>query len=192
MCGLSTFCEHTTVSIASAVKIDPSIPLEVACLTGCSVGTGWGAAQNSAQVRPGQVVIVMGIGGIGINAVQGAAHAGASAVIAVDPVAFKRESALRLGATHATSTIKEAAAVGRELTDGQGADAALVTVGVTTGAHVGAALWAVRKAGEQCLRPVDDRGGSYPPDHLQALKQDRRANAGREGTTRAHRSSWSR
>ena len=44
---------------------------------------------------------------------------------------------------------------------------------------------------EQCLRPVDDRGGSYPPDHLQALKQDRRANAGREGTTRAHRSSWS-
>jgi hypothetical protein len=45
---------------------------------------------------------------------------------------------------------------------------------------------------EQCLRPVDDRGGSYPPDHLQALKQDRRANAGREGMTRAHRSSWSR
>jgi hypothetical protein len=44
---------------------------------------------------------------------------------------------------------------------------------------------------EQCLKPVDDRGGSYPPDHLQALKQDRRSNAGREGTTRAHRSSWS-
>jgi S-(hydroxymethyl)glutathione dehydrogenase/alcohol dehydrogenase len=147
MCGLSTFCEHTTVSTASAVKIDPSIPLEIACLTGCSVGTGWGAAQNSARVRTGQVVIVVGIGGIGINAVQGAAHAGASAVIAVDPVAFKRESALTLGATHATSTIKEAAAVGRELTDGQGADAALVTVGVTTGAHVGAALRAVRKGG---------------------------------------------
>ena len=147
MCGLSTFCEHTTVSVASAVRIDPSIPLEVACLTGCGVGTGWGAAQNSAQVRPGQVVIVMGVGGVGINAVQGARHAGASAVIAVDPGAFKRESALKLGATHATSTIKEAAGLGRELTNGQGADAALVTVGVTTGAHVGAALRAVRKAG---------------------------------------------
>ncbi len=96
MCGLSTFCEVTTVSTASAVKIDPTIPLEIACLTGCGVGTGWGAAVNSADVRPGQVVIVMGIGGIGINAVQGAAHAGAAAVIAVDPVAFKRESALRL------------------------------------------------------------------------------------------------
>jgi NDMA-dependent alcohol dehydrogenase len=147
MCGLSTFCEHTTVSVASAVRIDPWIPLEAACLTGCGVGTGWGAAQNSAEVRPGQVVIVMGVGGIGINAVQGAAHAGASAVIAVDPVAFKRESALTLGATHAVETIKEAAAIGRELTDGQGADASIVTVGVTTGAHVGAALRAVRKAG---------------------------------------------
>jgi S-(hydroxymethyl)glutathione dehydrogenase/alcohol dehydrogenase len=147
MCGLGTFAEVTTVDIRSAVKIDKSIPLEVACLTGCGVGTGWGAAQNSAQVRPGQVVIVMGVGGVGINAVQGARHAGASAVIAVDPVAFKRESALKLGATHTTSTIKEAAALGRELTNGQGADAALVTVGVTTGAHVGAALRAVRKAG---------------------------------------------
>jgi NDMA-dependent alcohol dehydrogenase len=147
MCGLSTFCEHTTVSVYSAVKVDPSIPLELACLTGCGVGTGWGAAVNSAEVRPGQTVIVMGVGGIGINAVQGAAHAGASHVIAVDPVEFKRESALRFGATHAVETIRDAAALGRELTEGQGADAAIVTVGVTRGEHVGQALRAVRKAG---------------------------------------------
>lgn len=147
MSGISTFVEHTTVSVASAVKIDPWISLEAACLTGCGVGTGWGAAVNSAEVRPGHVVIVMGVGGIGINAVQGSAHTGASAVIAVDPVAFKREKALTLGATHAVETIKEATAIGRELTNGQGADAAIVTVGVTTGAHVGAALRAVRKAG---------------------------------------------
>ncbi|NMH96276.1 NDMA-dependent alcohol dehydrogenase [Pseudonocardia acidicola] len=147
MCGLSTFCEYTTVSTASAVKISPDIPLEIACLTGCGVGTGWGAAVNSAEVRPGQTVIVMGIGGIGINAVQGAAHAGATNVIAVDPVPFKREAALRFGATHAVESIKEAAALGREMTNGQGADAAIVTVGVTTGQHVGRALQAVRKAG---------------------------------------------
>jgi S-(hydroxymethyl)glutathione dehydrogenase/alcohol dehydrogenase len=147
MCGLSTFCEHTTVSTASAVKVDPSIPLEVACLTGCGVGTGWGAAVNSAEVRPGQVVIVMGVGGIGINAVQGAAHAGASAVIAVDPVEFKRTSALGLGATHAVPDIAEAAELARSLTNGQGADAVIVTIGVVTGKHVGQGLRAVRKAG---------------------------------------------
>ena len=147
MCGISTFVEHTTVSTASAVKVDSSIPLDVACLTGCGVGTGWGAAVNSAQVRPGDVVIVMGVGGIGINAVQGAAHAGAEAVIAVDPVAFKRETALELGATHAVPTITEATEIGRELTNGQGADSAIVAVGVTTGAHIGQALRAVRKAG---------------------------------------------
>lgn len=147
LAGLGTFCEYVTVSTASAIKIDPSIPLDVACLTGCSVGTGWGAAVNSAQIRPGHVVIVMGIGGIGINAVQGAAHAGAAAVIAVDPVEFKRESALKLGATHAVADIEEATEVARSMTNGQGADATIVTVGVTSGRHVGQGLQSVRKAG---------------------------------------------
>ena len=147
MCGLSSFCEYTTVSVHSAVKIDPSVPLDIAALTGCGVGTGWGAAVHSAQVAPGQTVIVMGVGGIGINAVQGAAHAGATQVIAVDPVAFKREAALRFGATRAVESMKEAAEIARSCTDGQGADAAIVTVGVTRGEHVGQALRAVRKAG---------------------------------------------
>ncbi|TQM32638.1 NDMA-dependent alcohol dehydrogenase [Nocardia bhagyanarayanae] len=147
LAGLGTFCEYTTVSAVSAIKIDPSIPLDLACLTGCGVGTGWGAAVNSAEVKPGHVVIVMGIGGIGINAVQGAAHAGAAAVIAVDPVPFKRDSALKLGATHAVADIEEAAELARSMTNGQGADSSIVTVGITTGRHVGQALSAVRKAG---------------------------------------------
>jgi S-(hydroxymethyl)glutathione dehydrogenase/alcohol dehydrogenase len=92
-------------------------------------------------------VIVMGVGGIGINAVQGAAHAGASAVIAVDPVEFKRTSALTLGATHAVADIAEAAELARSMTNGQGADAVIVTIGVVTGKHVGQGLKAVRKAG---------------------------------------------
>ncbi|MFC4944270.1 NDMA-dependent alcohol dehydrogenase [Pseudonocardia sp. GCM10023141] len=147
MCGVSTFCEYTTVSTASAVRIDPSIPLDVACLTGCGVGTGWGAAVNGAGVRPGQVVIVMGVGGIGINAVQGAARAGAGAVIAVDPVAFKRTTALEFGATHGVPDIREATDLARTLTNGQGADATIVSVGVVTGEHVGQAVRSVRKAG---------------------------------------------
>lgn len=147
MSGISTFCEHTTVSVHSAVKIPDDVPLHVACLTGCSVGTGWGSAVNSAAVQPGDTVIVMGIGGIGANAVQGAVHAGAEHVVAVDPVAFKREKALEFGATHAVESIEEATELARSFTNGQGADSAIVTVGVTKGEHVAAAFKAVRKAG---------------------------------------------
>lgn len=146
-CGLSTFSEYTTVSVDSAIKVDKDLPLDKLCLLGCGVGTGWGAAVNSAEVYPGQTVIVQGVGGIGINAVQGAAHAGAARIIAVDPVPFKRESALRFGATHAVADMAEATEIARSCTDGQGADAAIVTVGVTTGEHIAQAFAAIRKAG---------------------------------------------
>ena len=146
-CGLSTFSEYTTVSTDSAVKVDKELPLEVLCLLGCGVGTGWGAAVNSADLYPGQTVVIQGIGGIGINAVQGAAHAGASRIIAVDPVEFKRDSALAFGATHAVATMEEATDLARSFTNGQGADAAIVTVGVTTGEHIAQAFSAIRKAG---------------------------------------------
>src|SRR5581483_6242524 len=99
--GLAAFSEYTTVDVRSVVKIERDIPLDVACLVGCGVITGWGSAVTSGGVRPGDVVIVMGVGGIGINAVQGAAHAGAAEVIAVDPVEFKRKVSLDFGATSA-------------------------------------------------------------------------------------------
>ena len=136
MCGLGTFAEITTVDVRSTVKIDKSIPLEVACLVGCGVGTGWGTAVQAGEVKAGDTVIVMGVGGIGINAVQGAAHAGASHVIAVDPVAFKREKAMELGATHTFENMDEAGEFARSVTNGQGADKALITVGVLKGEHV--------------------------------------------------------
>lgn len=147
MAGISTFAEYTLVNVTSAVKIDNDLPLEKMCLLGCGVGTGWGSAVNSAQVQPTDTVIVMGIGGIGINAVQGAAFAGASNVIAVDPVEMKRAAALQLGATHAVADIAEATGVARSLTNGQGADSAIVTVGVLRGEHIAQAFSAIRKAG---------------------------------------------
>ena len=147
MCGLGTFSEVTTVNVESAVKIPDDIPLDVACLTGCGVGTGWGTAVQAGGVTPGDTVIIMGIGGIGINAVQGAAHAGASHVIAVDPVAFKREKAMELGATEAFESIEEADEFAKSVTNGQGADKSLITIGVTTGEHVAQAFAATRKAG---------------------------------------------
>ncbi len=145
--GISTFSQHTVVDVASCIKIDKDIPLDKAALVGCGVGTGWGSAVNSAETKPGQTIIVMGIGGIGINAVQGAKHAGAGHVIAVDPVAMKREMAQKLGATQAFASMDEAADFARSVTNGQGADAAIVTVGVLKTEHVSQAFSAIRKAG---------------------------------------------
>jgi NDMA-dependent alcohol dehydrogenase len=156
MCGIGTFSGVTTVNYESAVKIPDDIPLDVACLTGCSVGTGWGSSVTAAKVEPGETVIIMGIGGIGSNAVQGAAYAGASHVIAVDPVPFKREKAQEFGATETFESIEEAADFARSVTNGQGADKAIVTVGVTTGQHVAQAFSAIRKAGTVVVTGLGD------------------------------------
>jgi S-(hydroxymethyl)glutathione dehydrogenase/alcohol dehydrogenase len=156
MCGISTFCEYTTVAVDSAIKVPEDTALDRACLLGCGVGTGWGSAVNTGEVRPGDTVIIMGIGGIGINAVQGAAHAGASNIIAVDPVAFKRESAEAMGATHSVDNMDEATSLAQSFTDGQGADVAIVTVGITSGEHVAQAFFSVRKQGTVVVTGLGD------------------------------------
>jgi len=156
MAGVSAFCEFTTVSVHSAVKVPDDTDLTEACLLGCCVGTGWGAAVNTGGVRPGDTVIVIGVGGVGSNAVQGAVHAGALHVIAVDPVLFKRDNAFQFGATHAVETIGEAAQLAREFTNGQGADVAILTVGVLEGAHLAKAFAAVRKRGVVVVAAVGD------------------------------------
>ena len=107
-------------------------------------------------VRPGDVHIVMGVGGIGINAVQGARHAGASVIVAVDPVPFKRDRALELGATHAFATIEEAGDFARSITNGQGADSAVVSVSVVKSEHVGQAFSTIRKAGTLAVTGVSN------------------------------------
>jgi S-(hydroxymethyl)glutathione dehydrogenase/alcohol dehydrogenase len=147
MCLLGTFSQWSTVSQHSCVKIDDDLPLEVAVLVGCGVPTGWGTAVNAGGVRPGDTVAVYGIGGVGINAIQGAAFAGALHVIAVDPLASKREAARRFGATHSASSAEEAQQLITELTQGVGADEALVTVGVVTEDVISAAFSAIRKQG---------------------------------------------
>jgi NDMA-dependent alcohol dehydrogenase len=154
MAGVSAFSEYTTISVHSAVKVPADTDLTVACLLGCCVGTGWGAAVHTGQVSAGDTVIVMGVGGVGASAVQGAAHAGALNVIAVDPVAFKRDSALLLGATHTADTMREASELAKSFTNGQGADVAIVTVGVLEGRHVAQAFSAIRKQGTVVLSAV--------------------------------------
>ena len=108
MCLLGTFAHHTVVNEASCIKIDDDIPLDRACLLGCGVVTGWGSAVYAAEVEPGDTVAVVGVGGIGANAVQGATLAGAKQIFAIDPVEFKREKAMEFGATHTAASLEEA------------------------------------------------------------------------------------
>ncbi|WP_227982609.1 NDMA-dependent alcohol dehydrogenase [Nocardia spumae] len=147
MCMLGTFSERATISQHSVVKVDDWLPLETAVVVGCGVPTGWGSAVYSGNVRAGDITVIYGIGGLGINSVQGAVHAGAKYVVVVDPVDFKRETALKMGATHAFSTSEEAAAKVGELSWGQGADQAIITVGTVTEQVVSAAFDIVGKGG---------------------------------------------
>lgn len=98
--GISAFAERAVVSRNSLVKIDPEIAFEHAALFGCAVLTGVGAVVNTAAIRAGQSVAVVGLGGVGLAAVLGARAAGAAAIVAVDPIEEKRKLALELGATH--------------------------------------------------------------------------------------------
>jgi len=133
MTCLGTFARHTVVNRASCVKILDHYPLEKACLVGCGVTTGWGSAVYAAEVRPGDDVAVIGVGGLGSAAVQGARLAGAERIFAVDPVEFKRDMAKTFGATHTAASIAEALPQILDVTWGKGADKVICTMGVGDG-----------------------------------------------------------
>ncbi|MWA10820.1 Zn-dependent alcohol dehydrogenase [Streptomyces sp. BA2] len=101
--GTGTFTEEVVVDAGCAVPIPDDVPFDIAALIGCGVTTGLGAAINTAKVEAGSSVAVIGCGGVGISAIQGARLKGAAQIIAVDPVASRREAALRFGATEAVA-----------------------------------------------------------------------------------------
>jgi len=117
----------------------------------CAVPTGYGSAARRADVRGGDTAVVIGTGGIGTAAIQGARISGAARVVAVDPVEFKRESALSFGATHAAATAAEAIEMVRKLTRGVMADAVIVCPAMIGAADVGTALTLTRKGGTDVL-----------------------------------------
>jgi NDMA-dependent alcohol dehydrogenase len=147
MCFLGTFSPYAVMSERSLVKIPQHVPLDVAALVSCGVTTGYGSAVYAARVQPGETVVVVGAGGVGANAVQGARIAGAEMIVAVDPVEFKRDKAKLWGATHMAASVAEAAGLVRELTVGVMADAVIYTVGVAKGADLAALLGLVSKGG---------------------------------------------
>ena len=133
MCILGTFAHDTVVNEASCIKIEKDVPLERACLLGCGVVTGWGSAVYAAEVTPGDVVAVVGVGGIGANAIQGAKLAGAKQIWAIDPVESKREKAMELGATHTAPSMAEAMEPLGEASWGTMANKVIMTMGVGSG-----------------------------------------------------------
>ncbi|MBM7459115.1 NDMA-dependent alcohol dehydrogenase [Rhodococcus coprophilus] len=148
MCLLGTFAPYVTVNEASVIKIEKDIPLEKAALLGCGVATGWGSATEIGGTKLGDTVVVVGIGGVGINSVQGAAHAGARFVVAVDPVEYKRQKAKDFGATHTFGSLEEAAPVIGEITWGAMADVTIITVGEIHGDIIAPALGVTAKGGQ--------------------------------------------
>ena len=144
---LGTFSEYAVTSEDSLIKIDESIPFHAASLVSCGVTTGWGSATVSAGTQPGDTVVVIGIGGVGMNALQGARAAGAKYVIGVDPVGFKRDSAPQFGATHTAAWAHEAVELVRELTAGVMADRVVLTAGVVHADLIPVAMMLTRKGG---------------------------------------------
>ncbi|MFG2885862.1 Zn-dependent alcohol dehydrogenase [Streptomyces sp. NPDC048297] len=126
--GTGTFAEEVVVDAGCAVPIPDDVPFDVAALIGCGVTTGLGAALNTADVEAGSSVAVIGCGGVGISAVQGARLKGAAEIVAVDPVASRRESALRFGATKAVAP-EELADAKQQVTGGEGFDYVFEVVG---------------------------------------------------------------
>jgi S-(hydroxymethyl)glutathione dehydrogenase / alcohol dehydrogenase len=128
MAGCGAFAEELVVPAEGAVKIAGDVPYEVAALVGCGVMTGVGAVINTAKVEPGATVAVIGCGGVGIAAIQGARLSGAAVIVGVDPVEAKHEVARRFGATHAVHPDK-LGELSAELTGGEGFDYAFEVVG---------------------------------------------------------------
>lgn len=155
-CVLGTFADHVVVSEFSCVKIPDWFPRDVGALISCGVPTGWGSAEYAGRIRGGETVMVVGAGGVGINAVQAAAFLGAGQVIVVDPVEFKRDFARTVGATHTAANLEEGGELARHLSQGTGADVTIVTVGVMSAEITSGALEATGKGGRLVMTGTAD------------------------------------
>jgi S-(hydroxymethyl)glutathione dehydrogenase / alcohol dehydrogenase len=144
---LGTFSPYLVVHRSSLVKIDPAVPFEAAALVSCGVTTGYGSATRAAAVRPGDDVAIVGLGGVGTAALQGAVHSGARYVFAVEPATWKHELARELGATHVYPDIKTALDGIAEVTLGRMAHKVIVTVGRINGADIDDYVSATAKGG---------------------------------------------
>ncbi|MDO8789261.1 MAG: Zn-dependent alcohol dehydrogenase [Sulfuritalea sp.] len=144
--GCGVMAEYATLHVDNVIKIDATVPLDKAALIGCGVMTGVGAAVNTAKVEPGSAAVVFGCGGVGLNAIQGCAIAGARIIVAVDTSDAKLEMSKQFGATHTVNpkSVENIVKALKKLTEG-GADYAFECVGF--GEIVAQAYGCLRKGG---------------------------------------------
>jgi NDMA-dependent alcohol dehydrogenase len=133
MAQLGTFADEMVCHENSLVRIAPDANMKAAALISCGISTGFGSAVDRAKVKAGETVVVVGCGGVGSGAIQGARIAGARTIIAVDPVPFKLQKAKEVGATHTAASLLDAQFMLPELTQGRNADAVILTPGVLKG-----------------------------------------------------------
>jgi S-(hydroxymethyl)glutathione dehydrogenase/alcohol dehydrogenase len=185
MSGVGSFADMMTVDEASCVVVDTDLPADQLALIGCGFTTGFGAAINTAGVTPGSTVAVIGCGGVGTSAIQGARVAGAARIIAIDPLEMKRQSALHFGATDVVDpTAGDAVEQVRALTGGRGVDYAFEAVGAE--ALQAQALQMTRRGGTTVLVGIAG-GGQFVLPTMQLCMEDRTIKGSYYGSARVLR-----
>jgi S-(hydroxymethyl)glutathione dehydrogenase/alcohol dehydrogenase len=185
MSGVGSFAEMMTVDEASCVPIETDLPSDQLALIGCGFTTGFGAAINTAGVVPGSTVAVIGCGGVGTSAIQGARVAGAARIIAIDPLEMKRQSALHFGATDVVDpTAGDAVEEVKALTGGRGVDYAFEAVG--TEKLQTDALEMTRRGGTTVLVGIAG-GGTFTLPTMRMCMEDRTIKGSYYGSARVLR-----
>jgi Zn-dependent alcohol dehydrogenase len=179
----ATFAEYTIVDQSQVVPVPDDLPLDRAALLACGVITGLGAVVNTARVAPGSSVVVIGAGGVGLNAIQGAVLSGAAPIIAVDRLDTKLLAARVFGATHTINGAHhDAVEAVAELTSGHGAEYVFVTVGSTAAAAQG--LRMIGKLGTLVIVGIPEQGATIPLTVDQLVNNGGRVVGSNMGSTR--------
>jgi S-(hydroxymethyl)glutathione dehydrogenase/alcohol dehydrogenase len=178
------FAEYAVVDQSQVIQVPPEMPLDEAALLACGVITGLGAVVNTAKVEPNSSVVVIGLGGVGLSAVQGAVLAGAYPLIALDLVESKLAAAKSFGATHAIQAADQEAAqmMVKELTGGRGADYVFVTVGST--AALAQAFNLIRRKGTVVIVGIPEASARFPLAVSQCVWNEQRVIGSSMGSTR--------
>jgi S-(hydroxymethyl)glutathione dehydrogenase / alcohol dehydrogenase len=185
---VAAFAEAVVVDQSQLVRLPDEMPFDRAALLGCGVITGTGAVLNSARVEVGESVVIIGTGGVGLNAIQAAVLAGAHPIIAIDRVASKLEAAQSFGATHvlngATMEPREIAKAVRRLTGGRGADYVFVTVGVPEAVPQAATM--IRRGGTVVIVGMPGVRDTAAVRIFDIVWSEQRIIGSRMGSTRLH------
>ena len=169
-----TFAEYTVVAQETCHRVEGDLRGVDVCSVSCAGVTGWGAVQNTAQLEPGEVAVVVGVGGVGANALMAARHLGASAVLAVDPLERKRALAPGFGADAAVADLDEARELVGEWTRGRMADVVVMAMGVGDGSRLGDGLALLGKRGRLAVvnvHPADEGTATVSLRDLQSMEK---------------------